>query len=761
MRLRSFAAAALLVGSAVLGFSGCTESEPTPRLKGQVKLTLLHTSDIHSRLFPYDVRIGPVDSKLGLGTNGVIARVGGAARISHILGRERARADRVLHLDGGDCFQGAPVFNFFNGEAEIRALSEMGTDMMIVANHEFDKGPQNLGTQLQNWATFPVLAANYKFDNAETPGSAALSRVTSPFTTFNLDGLKVGVVGYGNLSSLSSLFEQPNRVGILPLNTSYITQFYVDLLRPLVDVVVFVTHLGLEADQQMIESTEGIDIILGGHNHIVLQPPKVIEDCQKQDENGNHYIEVLSGEAQEAGSDPKFVRRRCEPRKVILAHSGAFAKYVGRLDAVLSNDPADTGKVDELNGYEVIEHDYKLLPVTEDVPEDPHVRNLLTPYRRGLDALTNLDLLVGYAPDGASRVAPAGGDSALGNMVATAMWLRQGIQTDFALTNTQGIRTDMVPGPVSLEQFYNIFPFDNAITKMQLSGIEVQRMFDFTARRAASRACASQVQIAGARVIVNCTGCDRPDLTGPCGTDDDCPTNGKCDKQAGKCLPQPCAEAIYVGRDQDKPCTESDQATTCGSTLPKVCDTTRLEADGKGRCGIPIKDISSYELATSDYLAGGGSGFSILKANTTQFNTRVQQRDALIDYLRQGRPCGWSKDAPTEDGLVACVNDGDCAGQDGFVCSCAANSAPNPDGTCATTADCNPSEGRCVLKQCRDDVAAFQRKTCDTARTPEAKADCETTIGPCEVGGETCKFLACVDDRLGNFTDGRQVMVGR
>ena len=74
---------------------------------------------------------------------------------------------------------------------------------------------------------------------------------------------------------------------------------------------------------------------------------------------------------------------------------------------------------------------------------------------------------------------------------------------------------------------------------------------------------------------------------------------------------------------------------------------------------------------------------------------------------------------------------------------------------------CAASEGRCVLKQCRDDVAAFQRKTCLVARTPEAKAECEAALGACEIGGETCKFLACVNDSLGNFTDGRQVMVGR
>src|SRR5262245_22457266 len=153
----------LLAGAVLAAASthaGCSENTPEPPLKGQVHLTLIHTSDIHSRLYPYNLQLGQIDAGLGLGSAGSIVNVGGAARLSHVVGRERARADRVLHLDGGDCFQGAPVFNFFAGEAEVRTLSAMGTDAMIVANHEFDRGVTKLGIQLKNWASFPILAAN-------------------------------------------------------------------------------------------------------------------------------------------------------------------------------------------------------------------------------------------------------------------------------------------------------------------------------------------------------------------------------------------------------------------------------------------------------------------------------------------------------------------------------------------------------------------------------------------------------------------------
>lgn len=756
MSLRRVLAASALLGAAALS-SGCPPAQKSVQLNGQVSLTLIHTSDIHSRLFPYDFQIGTIDAQLGLGPADTVQRIGGAAKISHIVGRERARSERVLHLDGGDCFQGAPVFNFFSGEAEIKALSMMGTDAMIPANHEFDRGPVNLVSQLERWATFPILAANYKLGDIRDPKDPGLGRVFTPWTSFNVGGLRVGVVGFGNLSTVSSLFEQPNSLGITPLETVDVAQFYVDLIRPFVDVVVLVTHLGLEVDQHMIAETSGIDVVLGGHNHIVLQPPKSIDDCQNiEPETGKHFISVLTGEPQASGAAPKHERRYCSPRRVILAHSGAFARYVGRLDLVLSNSASDvTPGYEAIDGFEVVQSDYKLIPVTEDVPEDPQMVELLEPYKLGLGALADLDLLVGYAPAAVPRSAPSGGDSPLGNMVATAAWLRQGVQTDFAMTNTTGIRAEIPPGPITLETMYNVFPFDNSIAKMQLSGAEVQELFDFSARRSASRGCTSQVQIAGARVVMNCDGCEK--LAVPCAVDDDCGFGGQCTpRETGeKRCRVACAERVYIGRDAARPCKHDKD---CGAQAIGACDTFKVDDQGNGRCWTEIDAIASYELATSNYLASGGSGFTVLKRNTTQLDTKIQQRDALIDFIRSGRPCGWSASAGTSDGLTACSVDGDCPS--GSACACVGHVSRGVDGACHSEGSCEGA-GRCVVSACRDDLARFHERSCDSARSPASQQACVATVNPCELGGEECKFIACVDQRVGNFTDGRLLMVGR
>ncbi|NUP09379.1 MAG: bifunctional metallophosphatase/5'-nucleotidase [Polyangiaceae bacterium] len=754
----ALAVAGALGASLMMG--GCEEEKPKTQLHGQVHLTLLHTSDIHSRLFPYNFQIGQVDAGLGLGEADSIANVGGIARISHIIGRERARADRVLHIDGGDCFQGAPVFNFFAGEAEIKSLSSMGVDAMLIANHEFDTGARNLGVQLQKWANFPVLAGNYQLEDPSMPGASPLGTLFKPYSVFDAGGLRVAVIGLGNLSSLTSIFDTPNRLGITPLSTTDVTQAYIDLLRPSVDVITVVSHLGLENDEDLIETTTGIDVVLGGHNHIVLQPPKVVRDCSRYfDEDANSYYVEMPGP-----NPGETIRRYCKPREVTLAHSGAFAKYVGRLDLVLSNeqddlpplcDPNETQETcyDPVNGFEVLTSDYTLFPVNDSVPEDPIVASVLEPYAQQLDSLANLDLLVGYAPDGSRRAAASGGDSPLGNLIANAMWLRLGIQTDFSLTNSTGIRADLVPGPVTVEQMYNIFPFDNSISKMQLSGVEMQDLFDFVARRSASRGCVSQVQIAGARIVIDCN---------QVVTDED--GNERRGKATGifiGALLNGDGEPVRCEVDQDCACPDAD---SCDESLVKFG-----QCEGEtGVCWAPIEPFGYYELATSNYLAGGGSGFRVLQRNTTQFDTKVQQRDALTDYIRQGAPCA----AGSTGELRSCSKDADCGCDEGgdpalcgaeegtYVCSCLgavveSDSCPSdPDKSCG-------GEGKCVLAACRADVAAFERETCANAPNKEIRDECETSIAPCATAGEECKFLACVDRGIGNVSDGRLRMVGQ
>ena len=149
----------LLIPAILAALAGCTVSSAQPDLWGQdVRLTVFHTADIHSRLLPYDITIDTTDRNLGMSPEAY--PYGGAARIRALYQREKAKADRSVLLDSGDCFEGAPIFNNNNGEPEFRFMSLLHPDASVVGNHEFDHGALNFAYQAKAWVNYPLLVAN-------------------------------------------------------------------------------------------------------------------------------------------------------------------------------------------------------------------------------------------------------------------------------------------------------------------------------------------------------------------------------------------------------------------------------------------------------------------------------------------------------------------------------------------------------------------------------------------------------------------------
>jgi 2',3'-cyclic-nucleotide 2'-phosphodiesterase (5'-nucleotidase family) len=653
----SLCAAALLSSASCLPLLDGTEYD---LLGQQVRLTVLHTSDIHSRLLPYDY--APIKTDIDLGIVPEAGPFGGATRIAAVLRRERQRADRVLHLDSGDSFQGAPIFNVNFGEVEFKFLSLIGLDAAVVGNHEFDAGPVNFAEKARDHATFPLLAANYIWEDPRETDSHQAALYTAPYTVKNLKGLKVGVIGMANVSSLNSLVEGDNSLQATPFEQNEALRAYVELLRPLVDLVVVTSHLGLTEDQDLITGYEafyeyqyarpfieraadrspwqilewfgaegaptsvvrvfipgvsGVDAIFGGHLHVVLNPPQTLTDP--------------SG------------------RRVLLAHSGAFAKYVGRLDMVVQM-PAVRDAMEAPEGAELISHDYRVfqmdglwcddamrahyhnnfwdpgqfrpLPAVQEamtrcaLAEDLRTTELLQGYVTDLDFAVSLTQIFAYAPkDIARRNSSTGGDAPLGNMAAESMRTRRRVEAEVALTNTLGIRDNLYAGPLSHESMFNVFPFENTINVMYLSGREMQELFDFVATRSAERGCQSQAQISGARFTMDCAQAQLNLLRIPCPATDDtstCPTEDREGRAAWQCL------------------EESDTGERRCWAHPAV----DIQINGNA-----IDPNATYKIAVNDYIARGGSGFSVLKRNTSRQETHIPLRDSLIGYMQNFCSC--------------------------------------------------------------------------------------------------------------------------
>ena len=702
MRPTPTATVSLVLVAAMLGLVACEtrEGAPPPNSTQPVQLTFLHTSDWHSRLLPYDLQLAATDERLIRGyapespildSKSPLVQIGGLTRLATLIKRERRRNPATIWLDSGDCFQGAPIFNAFSGEVETRALSMLGADAVVIGNHEFDKGLDNLARQYGKWATFPVLAANYVWDR-DIKGAEEMARITRPYTIVNAGGLRVGIIGMANLSSLNSAGEGNNSLGFTPIDEVQIVQFYIDQLAGSVDLIGITSHLGLTAsetenelcelqngervctplgprdrrleDYQVIEQTTGLDFVFGGHLHVVLDPPQT-----RYDRTG---------------------------RPVVLTHSGAFMKYLGKLDVVARNSG------DPFYGWEVESHRYDLFPVDESVPEDPAMIRFLEPYILELNRQFDLTRIIAYAPRLIPRFGREKANSELGNIAAESMADRRGVQADFALTNTLGIRTDVIRGPITQDQMFNVFPFDNFVTKMYLNGRDLCDLMTFVARRSAGRGCQPQAQFS-----------DRIHLTLNC----------------LEATPE-CSFASEVAvRDQPRydACLESGRSAA-------VCD---------GLSRTPVDPFRVYEVGVNDYISRGGSGFRVLKFNNARIPTDISIREAVSDRFQTYPTC--------ED---ACMQE--CAGRDApSDCVDRVNDQLNAGSVARIErTDCES------LPNCYEDVAAYQERFCEGRAPLDPRTLCDAvdrTRGPAPIAPPTTREAACA---LSAADKAQQILAG-
>jgi len=470
-----------------------------------------------------------------------LVNTGGIARAKTLIDEIRAKHERngvpVLYLDSGDTFQGAPEFNLYKGEVEMLSMQKLGVDAMVIGNHEFDNGTGGLVAAYKKSGGFPLLASNYLFD---PDGHKGLMDISSPYLIAIAGGITVGIVGVANDSSINSGYQIGGSTGFNFLDPIETTQSYVNSLRPLVDIIVVLSHQGLDGDYRIAENVKGVDLILGGHHHVILDPPKVLQ-----------------------GPDG---------RDVIIIHSGVNLKAIGELEIAVQNK-------------RIVWHKYETHEITSKIEENGDFVNMLKPYVQGLDYSQYIQKKVGYATSTIIRNDPANGDSPLGNIVTMAMMNHELARAQFCVTNSMGIRADIPTGDITLEKLYEVFPFENSITTMYLSGNELKSLFDFVARKSATRGCKTQVQVAGMSVELNCN---------------------------------PSKELLAELNE-----TSSFALTKC----LKIGDTDVIK-DYK----VLLPNML-FKMATNDYMGRGGSGFYMLEANTTRLDTSVSLRDAVVDFI--------------------------------------------------------------------------------------------------------------------------------
>ena len=254
--------------------------------------TILHTNDMHSAF----IGMGPASDYSPFALNDDATR-GGYARLAGLI-KQRTAARRskgpVLVLDAGDYSMGT-AFGAATRETggELRVMGRMGYDATTFGNHEFDLGPDGLGTSIGVAAKAgkipAVLASNTSFSSVDPrlAGLQSLARagLVRRHVVIERGGLRFGIFG---VLGKEAQFYTGGAGAATFADANETAAEMVKLLRETekVDVVIALSHGGVEKgadgryvdgdDVRLAKAVPGIDVVIGGHSHTELKEPILV-----------------------------------------------------------------------------------------------------------------------------------------------------------------------------------------------------------------------------------------------------------------------------------------------------------------------------------------------------------------------------------------------------------------------------------------------------------------------------------------------------
>ena len=215
--------------------------------RGDDELCIITTNDMHGYMSGDNGSI-PID------------RIASLKKMTH----------NVLLLDAGNAVQGQPYASLTRGEDAMITMNVAGYDGMVLGNHEFDYGFDQLYTNT-SVASFPVLSANTVFPERE---DGKVIKVNDSHM-YDVNGKKVGVFGITTSAPLVS----PEANGNITFKDEIETaKEQVSILKDMgADIIIALTHLGVNdnapcTSYQLADAMRGsgLDLIVDGHSHSMV-----------------------------------------------------------------------------------------------------------------------------------------------------------------------------------------------------------------------------------------------------------------------------------------------------------------------------------------------------------------------------------------------------------------------------------------------------------------------------------------------------------
>ena len=200
-------------------------------------------------------------------------KVGGFAHLSTLVKQMKASRPGALLLDGGDSWQGSATALWTNAQDMVDANKLLGVDVMT-AHWEMTYGAKRVQEIVDNdfKGRIDFIAQNIKTADFGDP-------VFPPYTMKEMNGVRIGIIGqafpYTPIAN-PRYFVPDWSFGIQEENM----QKMVDEVRGKgAQVVVLLSHNGMDVDLKMATRVRGIDAILGGHTHDGVPQPTLVKNA--------------------------------------------------------------------------------------------------------------------------------------------------------------------------------------------------------------------------------------------------------------------------------------------------------------------------------------------------------------------------------------------------------------------------------------------------------------------------------------------------
>jgi 2',3'-cyclic-nucleotide 2'-phosphodiesterase (5'-nucleotidase family) len=380
-------------------------------LSGANHLVIAHTNDLHTYYVPTRVEAGGQEELWG-----------GFGRIDGFIDELRATHgdDDVLYLDGGDLLTGTPLMEFehrgVQGGAMIDFIEAVGCDAMVLGNHEFDRGIDNVAALVAT-SSVPILSANLV--QAADPSQPAVPGLLA-HVILEAAGETVGVFGLTTVD-LPSIINPAVLDGLEVRDPVAVAREQVALLEGRVDRIVALTHIGLPADRDLAERVAGIDLIVGGHSHTAMES------------------------AERAGD-------------TWIVQAGEYARNVGVAQSLVGQDE---------------EWLWKRVDLVEAGPSPSEEVQSLVEHWDG-KVVARFEEPVGTLAGGLRRAEP--GESSMGRWASDLV--RVAASADIGIYNRGGLRADLSAGPLTLLDLYRVFPFGNEVVSFLWTGEQLERVVE-------------------------------------------------------------------------------------------------------------------------------------------------------------------------------------------------------------------------------------------------------------------------------------------